>query len=99
MVLMNLLAGRDRDADVEDGLAAIVGGGDGNTDTYIHTTTWKLQSQWEAAAQDRELSLMLCDNLGGGEGGPRGKIYVYIIMMNSHRCTTETNIVKQLSSN
>ena len=92
------LQGRNRDADVENGLAATVGEGEGNTDACIHTTTWTPESQWEAAAQDRELSLMLCDNLGGGEGGSRGKMYVYIIMTNS-RCTTETNTVKQLSSN
>lgn len=49
---------------------------------YIYTATWRLDSQWEAAAQGRGLSLMLCDNLGGGWGGggrlKREEIYIYI---------------------
>ena len=71
---------------------------------YIYTATWRLDSQWEAAAQGRGLSLMLCDNLGGGWGGggrlKREERYIYnydeftsLYNRNQH------NTVKQLSSN
>ena len=41
-----------------------------------------INSKWEAAVMQRELSLMLCDDLEGGmrarwEGGSRGRRYMY----------------------
>ena len=53
---------------------------------HIYTTTCKIASWWEAAAQHREISLVLCDDLEGWdredgrvaqEGEDMG-IYVYI---------------------
>ena len=53
---------------------------------HIYTTKRKIDSQWEAATQHREISLVLCDHLEGWdkeggremqEGGDMG-IYVYI---------------------
>ena len=53
---------------------------------HIYTTNCKIDSQWEAAAQHREISSVLCDHLegwdreGGREtqqGGDMG-IYVYV---------------------
>ena len=53
---------------------------------HIYTTKRKIDSQWEAAAQHREISLVLCDHLVGWdreggretqEGGDMG-IYVYV---------------------
>ena len=48
---------------------------------HIYTTKCKIASQWEAAAQHREISLVLCDHLegwdreGGREGDARGQRY------------------------
>ena len=39
------MQGRNRDADVENGLAATVGEGEGNTDACIHTTTWTKEAR------------------------------------------------------
>ena len=53
---------------------------------HIYTTKCKIDSQWEAAAQHREISSVLCDHLEGWdrdggretqEGGDMG-IYVYV---------------------
>ena len=47
----------------------------------IHTTKCKIDSQWEADAQHREISSVLCEHLewwdreGGREGDARGKTY------------------------
>ena len=55
---------------------------------HIYTTKHKIDSQYEAAAQPREISLMLCDHLewwdreGGREGGARGKRYGDMYMYN-----------------
>ena len=40
---------------------------------YIHSTTCERDGQREAALQHRELSPMLCDDLGG-EGGVGGRL-------------------------
>ena len=54
---------------------------------FINTTKCKIDSQWEAAAQHREIGSGLCDHLDGWdsederetqEGGDMG-IYVYLI--------------------
>ena len=48
---------------------------------HIYTTKYKIDSQWEAAAQHKEISSVLCDHLegwdreGGREGDARGKRY------------------------
>ena len=48
---------------------------------HIYTTKRKIDSQWEAAAQHREISSVLCDHLEGWdregrrEGDARGKRY------------------------
>ena len=41
---------------------------------HIYTTKCKIDSEWEAAAQHREISSVLCDHLEGwdGEGGREG---------------------------
>ena len=53
---------------------------------FIYTTKCKIDSWWEAAAEHREISSVLCDHLEGWdreggrevqEGGDMG-IYVYI---------------------
>ena len=50
----------------------------------LHTTVWKVGSQWEAAAHCREPSSVLCDHLdsrmGAGVGGKlkRAGVYVYL---------------------
>ena len=53
---------------------------------HIYTTKFKIDSQWEAATQQKEISSVLCDHLEGWdkesrrktqEGGDMG-IYVYI---------------------
>ena len=53
---------------------------------HIYTTKCEIDSQWEAAAQHREISLVLCDHLEGWdrEGGREMqegddmRIYVYV---------------------
>ena len=51
----------------------------------------KRDSEWGAAVQQRELSLMLCDDLegwdGGWEGGSRGRGDVYISIYNHLQIT------------
>ena len=58
--------------------------------TYIYNTKCKIDSYWEAAAQRREISSVLCDHLEGWdreggreaqEGGDMG-IFEYIQMIN-----------------
>ena len=36
---------------------------------HIYTTKCKIDSRWEAAAQHREISSVLCDHLEGRVGG------------------------------
>ena len=42
---------------------------------HIYTTNCKIDSSWEAAAQHREISLVICDHLEGWdkEGGREAK--------------------------
>ena len=88
------LQGRNRQADVENTLVEVVGEGEsgtyweGSTDicnvNYTLTTTCKRDSWWEAALSYKELSLLLCDDLGrwDGEGWRKAQegrnIYIYI---------------------
>ena len=66
---------------------------------HIYTTKRKIDSQWEAAAQHREISSVLCDHLegwdreGGREGDERGKRYgdTCICIADSLRYKAETN--------
>ena len=56
----------------------------GDQDWHVYTTMCKTDSQREPAVQHRELSLVLCDDLDGWDGGggerevQREGIYVYI---------------------
>ena len=46
----------------------------------IHTLMCKIDSQWEASVQGRELISVLCEDLDGsdeGQGDPRRRRYVY----------------------
>ena len=40
----------------------------------IYTTICRVDSQWETAVQQRELSFVLCDDLDGWDGGTGGKL-------------------------
>ena len=82
--------GRNRNADVENGRVDMGerGGWDelGDDAWHIYTTVCKTDSWWEPAAQHRELSSMLCDDLDGHdgrevqEGGDNGIcVYVWLI--------------------
>jgi len=55
----------------------------------------KADSEWEAVVQHRELSLVLCDDLDGWDGGGKaqegGNICIH--MANSHCSTAETNTI------
>ena len=56
-----------------------------NQDGRIYTVTCKRDSQWEAAVQHREFSLVVCDDLEGWDWGSEGKVqeggdgYIYTI--------------------
>ena len=72
----------------------------------MYTTKCKIDSQWEATPQHREVSSVLCDHLegwdkGGWEGDARGRRYgdicICICIADSLRYKAETNI--PLSSN
>ena len=72
-----------------------------------YTTKCKTDSQWEAAAQHREISLVLCDHLEGWdreggretqEGGDMG-IHVYVQLIDFVIKQKLTHTVKQLYSN
>ena len=74
---------------------------------HIYTTKCKTDNQWEAAAQHREISLVLCDHLewwdmeGGREtqeGGDMG-IYVYVQLIHFVIQQKLTQQCKQLYSN
>ena len=81
------------------------GGGRGSWDEvrewhgHIYTTKHKIDSQWEAAAQHREISSVFCDHLegwdreGGREGDTRGGRYgdICICITDSLCCKAETN--------
>ena len=81
------MQGRKRDADVGNGLVDAVGEDrvgqiESVRPTYIHCRC-TMESCWEAAVWHRELTLVLCDDLGGGMGGWAGReaqkgMYVYI---------------------
>ena len=66
---------------------------------HIYTTKYKIDSQWEAVAQHREVSSMLCDHLegwdrdGGREGDARGKRYgnICVCITDSLCYKAETN--------
>ena len=66
---------------------------------HIYTTKRKIDSQWEAATQHREMSSVLCDHLegwdreGGREGDVRGKKYgnICICITDSLCYKAETN--------
>ena len=73
---------------------------------HIYTTICKIASQWEAAAQHREVSSVLCVHLEGWdresgretqEGGDMG-IYVYVQLIHFVIKQKLTHIVKQLYS-
>ena len=74
---------------------------------HIYTTKCKIDSQWEAAAQHREISSLLCDHLEGWardggretqEGGDTGT-YVYVQLIHFVIKQKLTHYVKQLYSN
>ena len=57
-------------------------------------TKGETDNRWEAAVEDRELSLELCDDLqggtGDGEGDSRGRGYIRILMADLHCRRAET---------
>ena len=63
---------------MENGLVDIVGEREGGTDRESSINTYTIMCQtsslWEAAREDRELSLVLCDDLEGGGGGRGGRL-------------------------
>lgn len=68
--------------------------------TGTHTLPCVKSSQWGAAAERREPSSVLRDDLGGGvgEGGSRGQD-IGTLTAESRCCMAETNnVVKQLHS-
>ena len=64
---------------------------------HICTTKYKIDSQWEAAAQHREISSVLCDHIegwdrdGGRETQEGGGMGIYIHIADSLCYTAETN--------
>ena len=66
---------------------------------HIYMTKCKIDSWWEAAAEHREISSVLCDHLegwdreGGREGDARGKRYgdICICITDSLGYKAETN--------
>ena len=66
---------------------------------HIYTTKCKIDTQWEAAAQHRDISSVLCDHLegwdreGGREGDASGKRYgdICICITDSLCYKAETN--------
>ena len=59
----------------------------GDWDWEICIATCKTDNSWEPAVWLRELSLVLCDDLdgwNGGERGPRGRGYMYNIADSLH---------------
>ena len=63
---------------------------------HIYTSKRKIDSQWEAAAQHREISLVLCDLEGwdwdvGKESDARGKRYEDTCITDSLWYKAETN--------
>ena len=65
---------------------------------HIYTTKCKTDSQWEAAAQHREISLVLCDHLegwhreGGKEMQERGDICICIAYSLCYTAETNTTL-------
>ena len=59
----------------------------------MYTTKCKIDSWWEAAAQHREISSVLCDHLAGWEGDTKGRGYgdICIHIADSLCYTAETN--------
>ena len=94
------LRGRNRDADVEDGVVDAVGEEEGGKRVVLTDTAPRVNSWWKVAAWHQELSLLLCDDLERWDGGSRreaqegGDVWTLWLMdMNQY------HIVKQLSSN
>ena len=71
--------GRNRDADVENGCVDTGVREDelGDWDWRMCTAMCKTDSWWEPAVYRKELSSVLCGDLDGWNGGPRGRGYVY----------------------
>ena len=69
--------GRDRDEAIENGQVEGKGGGMNwktETDIYIYILPRvKIDSQWQPAVLCRELSSVLCDDLGGWDRGVGGR--------------------------
>ena len=94
------MQGRNRDADIKNGL--VYAGGKGRVGQvgrmaliciHFHASN----RLWEAAMQYRELSLVLSDDLVGKDGVGDGMQAqeagdICILIADSHCCTTETNI-------
>ena len=67
----------------------------------IHTILCKTASSWEAATQNTELHLVLCDDLEGGwERGSRGRGCMYVYgWFKLQYSRNQQSIAKQLFSN
>ena len=95
----------NKDTDLLENGLEDMGGGKVNYDKvrewhgHIYVTKRKIDSYWEAAAQHREISSVLCDHLegwdkkGGSEGDARGKRYgnICICITDSLCYKAETN--------
>ena len=72
------MQGRNGDTDVENGLVDTVwereGGTDRESSIDTYTIMCQISSLWEAAREDRELNLVLCDDLEGCGGGRGGRL-------------------------
>ena len=69
-------------------------GGRGQWDREQHearTSPCKADSWWEVYVQHKELTLVLCDSLGGGTGGRLRQRGRNTLAAASYCCTTETN--------